>query len=134
MSSFEVDKGPTRMNVRSVEVRVRIRCGGRGWISPGSVYDRYKKREVETIMVEGGRFEEDMVGVHERGIGDERNAKAGVGNRQSKLMCGRGGHRRAESRRGWRVKKESSVSSMPIMSALFKRPARSSLSCASRSE
>lgn len=34
MTSFEVESGPTIMNVRSVDVRVKMMCGGRGWISP----------------------------------------------------------------------------------------------------
>jgi hypothetical protein len=36
MSSLDVDKGPTRMKWRSVDVLVRIRWGGKGWISPES--------------------------------------------------------------------------------------------------
>jgi hypothetical protein len=34
MTSFEVESGPTIMNVKSVVVRVKMICGGRGWISP----------------------------------------------------------------------------------------------------
>jgi hypothetical protein len=34
MSSLDVERGPTRMKWRSVVVRVRMRWGGRGWISP----------------------------------------------------------------------------------------------------
>lgn len=34
MISFEVFSGPTRMNVRSMDVFVRMIWGGNGWISP----------------------------------------------------------------------------------------------------
>jgi hypothetical protein len=44
MSSFEVARGPTTIKCRSTVVLVRMRCGGRGWISPG-VCQLFHRRE-----------------------------------------------------------------------------------------
>jgi hypothetical protein len=40
MSSLLVASGPTMWKCRSVDGRERMRCGGRGWISPGSGSER----------------------------------------------------------------------------------------------